>query len=63
MAVRHAVLKAIRNGDTIPEEFLLHLQRALLMALQEQGRLSITEYRRAEERLPRQHRSPDSGIR
>lgn len=36
-------------------EFLFHLQQALLMALQEQGTLSITEYRRAEEKLSRQY--------
>lgn len=44
-------------------EFLYHLQQALLLALQEQGRLRIPEYRRAEENLHRQSKSPKRGER
>ena len=62
MAVRYAVLKTIQNPDTVPEAFLYHLQRALLLALQEQGTLSISEYGRAEEILSEKHRASASGI-
>ena len=41
--------------------FLHHLQRALLLALQEQGILRISEYRRAEEKLLQQYRGPAGG--
>lgn len=58
MAVRYAVLQKIQNGDTVPDEFLLLLQKAVLLALQEGGRLSISEYRYAEERLLSRHRGP-----
>ena len=37
-------------------EFLFHLQSALLLALQEQGRLDTATYRRASEALNRQRR-------
>lgn len=62
MAVRYAVLQKIQYLDTVPEAFLYHLQRALLLALQEQGRLSDSEYRRAEEILAQKHRSSAGGI-
>jgi hypothetical protein len=61
MAVRYAVLQKIQDGDTVPEEFLLLLQKAVLLALQEGGKLSISEYRHAEERLYSRHRSPGKG--
>ena len=61
MAVRYAVLQKIQNTDTIPEEFLLLIQKAVLLALQERGRLSISEYRHAEKRLFSRRRSPGKG--
>lgn len=51
----HTVPQEIRNSHPITRDsddrFLALLQQALLLALQEQGHLSITQYRHAEERL------------
>ena len=59
MTVRYAVLKKIQGGDTVPEAFALQLQRALLLALQEQGRLSLSQYRQAEKTLAAQCPVPE----
>ena len=61
MTARYAVLQKIQDGDTVPEEFLLLLQKAVLLALQERGMLSISEYRHAEKRLYSRHRGPGKG--
>ena len=45
------------QGTLTPENneaFFDHLQRALLLALRERGRLDVMEYRYAEEKLRRQ---------
>ena len=60
MKKQFAVLQQIENDRQITQEedalFLYHLQRALLLALREQGRLHPMEYRQAEEALNRQRR-------
>ena len=57
----HTVPQEIRNSHPITRDsddrFLALLQQALLLALQEQGHLSITQYRHAEELLRRRHRT------
>ena len=64
MTVRYAVLQKILQEEAVPQEnsFLFRLQRAALMALREQGRLSMTEYLSAEERLIQQYRQRDTAI-
>jgi len=61
MAKQFAKLQRIEGGGPITREthydFLWHLQRALLLALLEQGKLNAMEYRYAEERLKQQRRS------
>ena len=58
MAKQFATLERIDNYEEITEEnhfkFLYELQRALLLALYEWGRLSGMEYRLAEEKLKQQ---------
>lgn len=53
-------LQFIENDQWITKEeqypFLHHLQRSLLLALRERGRLNAMQYRYAEERLNRQRR-------
>ena len=60
MQKKFSVLQKIDNDRQITREedapFLYHLQRALLLALREQGRLHPMEYRQAEEALNRQRR-------
>ena len=57
----HTVPQEIRNSHPITRDsddrFLALLQQALLLALQEQGHLSITQYRHAEEHLRHRHRT------
>ena len=58
MTKQFAKLQRIDNNETITKEthyeFLYHLQSALLLALREQGRLNIMQYRHAEEKLKEQ---------
>ena len=54
MAVRYAVLQKIEGNDSVPRECFINLCRGLLLALEEQGRLTVDQYRLAEERLLRQ---------
>ena len=65
MAVPYAHFERTEYEEAITREnhpeFLYHLQQALLLALQEQGRLRIPEYRRAEENLLRQSKGPKRG--
>ena len=60
MKKKFAVLQRIENDRQITQEedalFLYHLQKALLLALREQGRLHPMEHRQAEEALNRQRR-------
>ena len=60
MEPRFAQLVRIDNNEPITmdshDEFLCRLQSALLLALRERGRLSIMEYRHAEENLKQQRR-------
>ena len=60
MQKKYAVLQCIdKLKDITPDsnyEFLYHLQRALLLALREQGRLSPMQHRHAEENLRKQRR-------
>ena len=60
MARQFAELQSIENNEVITEdtryEFLYHLQRALLLALREQGRLNAMQHRHAEEKLKQQRR-------
>ena len=60
MKKQFAVLQRIDNDRQITREedtlFLYHLQKALLLALREQGRLHPMEHRQAEEALNRQRR-------
>lgn len=61
MERRYASLERIENDRPITMEtdalFLHHLQSGLLLALKEKGRLSELQYRRAQDRLDRQHRA------
>ena len=61
MARQFAELQRIDNNEVITKEthyeFLYHLQSALLLALREQGRLNIMQYRHAEEKLKEQRRN------
>lgn len=59
MTVRYAVLKKIQGDDTVPEAFALQLQRALLLALQDRGQLSLSQYRKAEKTLAAQYPGPE----
>lgn len=58
MRIKFAELDRIDHNEPITPathpEFLCTLHRALLLALQERGRLSPMEYIRAEERLLKQ---------
>jgi len=60
MKRQFAELRSIDNNEPItPEnhyEFLFCLQRSLLLALRELGRLNEMQYRHAEERLKQQRR-------
>ena len=60
MAKKYAKLQLIDNNEGINVEnhyeFLCHLQRSLLLALQERGRLNAMEYRHAEQSLLHQRR-------
>ena len=60
MARRFAELQRIDHDRKITKEmdapFLYQLQNALLLALEEQGRLSAVQYRHAEEGLKHQRR-------
>ena len=61
MEKKFAELQRIDNNEKITGEthyeFLYHLQRALLLALREQGRLNALQYRHAEESLKQQRRA------
>lgn len=61
MERKFAALQRIDNERKITnktdDEFLYQLQRALLLALQERGRLRPMEYRQAEEKLRQQRRN------
>lgn len=61
MAACFATLKLTEQLEPITIKtqpaFMLQLQKALLLALQEQGILKISEYRCAEEKLLQQYRS------
>ena len=65
MAGHFATFQPTEQMEQITEKnqpvFLQHLQQALLLALQEQGILRITEYHRVEEKLLRQYRGPAGG--
>ena len=58
MEKRFAKLERIDNNKTITKEthydFFYHLQKAILLALHEQGRLNAMQYRHAEEKLNQQ---------
>lgn len=58
MKKHFAKLERIDNNTLITQEtsydFLFHLQSALLLALQEQGTLTIMQYRQAAEKLKQQ---------
>lgn len=60
MARQYASLEQIEHNRKITREgdhaFLYRLQGGLLLALKERGRLNEMQYRRAQERLDRQHR-------
>lgn len=60
MRKKFANLQRIDNNRPITrdtdEAFLYELQRALLLALREQGRLNALQYRRGEELLKQQRR-------
>ena len=60
MGTQFASLQSIEGDHKITKEtdyeFLYHLQNALLLALKEQGRLTATQYRYAEEKLKQQRR-------
>ncbi len=60
MARKFAQLQRIDNDRSIEKEtdyeFLYQVQNALLLALQEQGRLNAVQYRYAAEGLRRQRR-------
>lgn len=60
MQKKFSVLQKIDYDRQITREedtpFLYHLQKALLLALREQGRLHPMEHRQAEEALNRQRR-------
>ena len=60
MKKQFAYLTHIAHNQPITQEsnysFLYHLQHAILMALQEQGRLNAMEFRHAEEKLDQQRR-------
>ena len=60
MAKQFAKLQRILNNETITTEthyeFLYHLQSALLLALHEQGRLGVMQFRHAKEKLNQQRR-------
>ena len=55
MEKKFAKLKGIHNNRPVPREkdegFLFELEKALLLALREQGRLNALQYRRGEELL------------
>ena len=65
MAGIYSVIQQAEQMEEITRKnnpaFLHYLQRALLLALQEQGTLRIAEYRRAEENLFRQYHSGTGG--
>ena len=52
--LQHVISREPFTTDS-DQAFLYHLQRALLLALLERGRLSNGQYRHAEEVLNRQH--------
>ena len=58
MEKRFAKLERIDNNETITKEthydFLYHLQKAILLALREQGRLNAMQYRHTEDSLNQQ---------
>ena len=58
MERRFAKLERIDHNETITKEthydFLYHLQKAILLALREQGRLNAMQHRHAEEILNQQ---------
>ena len=60
MAKKFAKLKGIHNNRPVTREkdegFLFELEKALLLALREQGRLNALQYRRGEELLKDQRR-------
>ena len=61
-----AKLQRIDNNEAITKEthyeFLNHLQRAMLLALREQGRLNSMQYSYAEEKLNQQRRDRTKSI-
>ena len=57
MARQFASLQRTEHNGKITPDFLFHLQRALLLALQERGRLTADQYRHAEQLL--QKRKPE----
>ena len=66
MTKQFAQLQHIDNNEAITEEnhyeFLYHLHSALLLALQEQGRLNTIQHRHAEEKLKQQRRNRAKNI-
>lgn len=66
MAGKFAEFQRIDNDEVITEEkhydFLYHLQSAMLLALQERGRLNTMQYRHAKEKLKEQRRNRAKNI-
>ena len=66
MARKFSELQRIDNDEVITQEthyeFLYHLQSAMLLALHEQGKLNVMQYRHAEEKLKQQRRDRAKNI-
>jgi len=60
MRKQYAIFQKIEHNEHITEEthylFLVHLQKAILLALREQGWLTAMQYRHAEDLLKQQRR-------
>ena len=56
MAKQFAKFERIEHNESITNEFIDHLQFALLLALREQKNLDVIQYRNALERLQEQRR-------
>lgn len=56
MAKQFAKFDRIEHNESITDEFIDHLQFALLLALREQKNLDVIQYRNALERLQEQRR-------
>ena len=52
----HSIVNNRRITETTDFEFLYQLQKSLLLALREQGRLTPMQHRHGEERLKQQRR-------